>query len=225
MKASRNHWRKSSDANAVSLSRSRSAGRRAQAPRKAQDTTLAFFSVALLSANESDLTIRRLISFEGALKFGSFVQLPDGWNVERNANHGYKNFSSGDPQGTTVYAHGCFHLQTQMQDTLMNVSPWLSWNFQRTDSLKVRLLDSIFAFRFIGSWPTLHLATLCDCNVCRRLALPPHSGVLDLVHNIHPVDNLAEDDVFIIQEWCGNLKHTFSELGMLSDLIENDIQW
>lgn len=63
-----------------------------------------------------------------------------------------------------------------------------------------------FAFCFLPHEivTKLHLAALCDCDICRRLALASHSGVLDLVHNIHPVDNLAEDDMFIIQEWRGN---------------------
>lgn len=56
----------------------------------------------------------------------------------------------------------------------------------------------------------LHLAALCDCDICRRLALPSHSGIFDLVHNIHSVDNLAEDDMFVVQERRGNLRDAFS---------------
>ena len=64
----------------------------------------------------------------------------------------------------------------------------------------------------MGSRPTLHLATLCDCDICSRLALPSHSGVLDLVYNIHSVDDFAKDDMLVVQEWGGNLEQVLSKL-------------
>lgn len=73
------------------------------------------------------------------------------------------------------------------------------------------MLDSHrFYFRFLRL--TLHLAALCDCDICCRLALPSYSSVLDLVHDIHSVDNLTEDDMFVVQEWRGNLRYAFSKL-------------
>lgn len=59
---------------------------------------------------------------------------------------------------------------------------------------------------------TSHLATLCDCDICSRLALPSHSGVLDLVHNIHSIDDLAKDDVLVVQERGGDLEQALSKL-------------
>ena len=82
---------------------------------------------------------------------------------------------------------------------------------QRTNSLKIRLLDSCFAFNPMGFGTNLHLPALCDRYICRRFAFPSHPGVLHFVNNIHSVDNLAEDDMFVIEKWCGNLKHAFSK--------------
>ena len=51
----------------------------------------------------------------------------------------------------------------------------------------------------------LHLTTLRNDNICNRLALASYARVLNLTHHVHPVNDLAEDDVLPIQERSGNL--------------------
>jgi hypothetical protein len=50
----------------------------------------------------------------------------------------------------------------------------------------------------------LHLTTLSDDHVQIRyvLALVSGLGHLHLLDDVHAVDNLAEDGVLTIQEWC-----------------------
>jgi len=48
-----------------------------------------------------------------------------------------------------------------------------------------------------------HLPTLRNDNVRSRL-LRPKSSVLHLPHDIHAIDDFAEDDVLVVQERCGH---------------------
>ena len=115
-----------------------------------------------------------------------------------------------------------FIVQAQMPDSLAAVSIYSKFQAMLGNrQLETRMLDSCY---FMSLSPTLHLAALCNCHICRRLALSSHSGVLNLVYNIHAVDDLAEDNMFVIQEWRGNLKHAFSKLTTACGPIEEDVQ-
>ena len=48
-----------------------------------------------------------------------------------------------------------------------------------------------------------HLPTLCNNDICGR-SLASKPCVFDFSHYIHPIDNLTEDDVFVVQEWGRN---------------------
>lgn len=54
----------------------------------------------------------------------------------------------------------------------------------------------------VASSPS-HLPTLCN-NDIRGRSLASKSCVFNFPHYIHPIDNLAEDDVFVVQERCRN---------------------
>lgn len=45
----------------------------------------------------------------------------------------------------------------------------------------------------------LHLPTLGDNHIVRRLTLTPHPRILNLLHDIHPVNHLAKHDVFVVE--------------------------
>ncbi len=81
---------------------------------------------------------------------------------------------------------------------------------QPASSLETCLLDLDSIFCSMALWPNLHLATLCNRDICRRPALTSHSGVLHFVHYIHTIDNLAEDNVLVVQKWGGYLKQALS---------------
>ena len=49
--------------------------------------------------------------------------------------------------------------------------------------------------------------------------------VLHFVDNIHPVNNLAKDDMFVIQKRRGDLKHEFRKLQALWGLTQEDERW
>lgn len=49
----------------------------------------------------------------------------------------------------------------------------------------------------------LHFTTLRDDNV-RSGSLSSCTGVLDLTHDIHAVDDATEDDMFVVEEGRGN---------------------
>lgn len=51
-----------------------------------------------------------------------------------------------------------------------------------------------------------HLSTLGDYHITGWFTFTADPRVLDLSYNIHTVDDLAKDDVLVIQEWCCDLR-------------------
>lgn len=53
---------------------------------------------------------------------------------------------------------------------------------------------------------SLHLSALSNHHVEIRNVLPavPRLRRLHLLHNVEPIDDLAEDDVLLVQEWRGH---------------------
>lgn len=44
-----------------------------------------------------------------------------------------------------------------------------------------------------------HLSALRDDYIIHRLTLSSHSGVLNLVHDVHAVDDFAENDMLVVE--------------------------
>lgn len=58
-----------------------------------------------------------------------------------------------------------------------------------------------------------HLATLGNCNLLRRLVVLVSSHILNLPHNVHAIDDLAEHNVLVVQVWQRNSRD--EELGAI----------
>ena len=50
----------------------------------------------------------------------------------------------------------------------------------------------------------LHLTALSNHNITNRLTLLLNARILNLLDDIHAVDNFAEDDMFVVEEGGGN---------------------
>ena len=55
-----------------------------------------------------------------------------------------------------------------------------------------------------------HLATLSYDHIAHWSTFLFDASVLDFPHDIHAVKNLAEDDMFAVQERCWHLEFTLS---------------
>ena len=125
-----------------------------------------------------------------------------------------------------MYAHrnGHHHRADANAGSFGDHSHWIFFQTSSTNEPAGRA----FCFILHDSPPPdqlLHLAALCDGDVCRRLAFPSHSGVLHFVNDIHPIDDLAKDDMLVVQEWRRNLKSGFSKLSVPRGRTDGELQW
>ena len=68
-----------------------------------------------------------------------------------------------------------------------------------------------------------HLPTHGYHHVCCR-SLASHASILDLSNNVESIDNLAEDDVLVVQKWSGyGADEELAAVGVWSRVLYHEV--